>query len=711
MPRFNTHGHRPAFTLDPSTRPSAVPTHRETGASSSATALEVGVETIDQGFIPLKIHRPNSAESALRAQAKELTQKKIKVKSMPYTSTSGDPEVQLNCRVTLRPSDLSTLVACRHLSQVFAEHSGKKSELMDGFSTEAVIKTKFDGKLDQTDQAYLEALRTAPPGCQHIVNSEHLGDYLKAMALQLEAAGRTSSLSQANCLLVTLTHAMALHVERKSQNGVAYFSAKVYDPNATASYRRVVKATPDDFAGLNLKDMLIKPQNINLYSLGGGEQLSMVAVSLDKRLQPQKSEMKIEHSVENMVLAFRFGLPEEMHAMLETALKKVQEPDQSFALLEAIDSVNGAPGLSVALRCGNSNVIDVFTERILESDRLTSNDKIELLSATKEGNLPGLYLAFWNGHSDAIDVFTKRVLESSNLTPEDKLSLLTSHPYVDTPGLYLALECGNTHVVDAFARRVLESDKLTLEDKIHLLSAKGNDGRPGLAKAFHSGNSDAIDVFSQRILESKNLTSNSKIELLSATNASGITGLGTAFHAGHSDAIDVFTKRVLESSNLTREDKVELLSAKDEIAPPGLVASFVIGNAEVIDVFTKRVLESEDLTPDDKLALLSNNPSDGTPGLAMAFQLGNSEAIDVFTQRILESDSLTEERKMHLLAAQNPDGTPGLSSALDHEESDAVNVFAKRIWESDKLTLENKLVLLASMDLSGVPGLAPIHRT
>ena len=47
MPRINAHGHRPAFpnitqALDPSTRPSAAPIHHLTGASSSATAFEVG---------------------------------------------------------------------------------------------------------------------------------------------------------------------------------------------------------------------------------------------------------------------------------------------------------------------------------------------------------------------------------------------------------------------------------------------------------------------------------------------------------------------------------------------------------------------------------------------------------------------------------------------------------------------------------------------
>ena len=62
---------------------------------------------------------------------------------------------------------------------------------------------------------------------------------------------------------------MALHVEKKSKTGVEYFSAKVYDPNVTASYRRVVKATPEDFAGLTLKDMMIKPQYANFYSLWG----------------------------------------------------------------------------------------------------------------------------------------------------------------------------------------------------------------------------------------------------------------------------------------------------------------------------------------------------------------------------------------------------------------------------------------------------------
>jgi hypothetical protein len=380
---------------------------------------------------------------------------------------------------------------CRHFAALFLQHGGKKSEVLQAFSTEAGIAEKFDGKLAEIEVGLQKALKEAPAGCKHLVNSEELGDYLQALAMKLQAAGPREGPCEANCLLHTADHAMALHVERKRKDGVEYFSAKLYDPNATATYKRVVKASPEDFGSLKLKEMMIRPELISLYTNGANKPLSMVAVSLDHRLQPSMDRSSTTASAENMFLALQSGLLDDVHSMLKTALEGTQVSNEGKELLRAHhlwDELVAVPGLYMAFQNDQSDVVKAFTEAVLASDGLNEQEKVNLLAAKTDDGRPGLFSALKNGHSDTVKVFAQVVL-ASTLSPQAKVELLGAKDRQGIAGLALANASGHDETANAFTQIVRRSrldeaqknELLRVESWGHVSHFSSNDilSRPG----------------------------------------------------------------------------------------------------------------------------------------------------------------------------------------------------------------------------------------
>ncbi len=608
MRKITLHGHRPAFlnttdteqVLNTVARPPSATLPPQTGTDSGSVALEENVKKVNLGFIKLKIHPGSLAESALRTQTQKIKQKAKK----PYTSHNGVQEVKLNCQVKVRPDEslvsASQSVVCRHLATMFAEHSGKKSELMQAFSTRDGVIAKFDGKLTEVHVAFKKAVREAPSGCKQLVSSEQLGSYLQAIAKQLQAP-RAEGPSQANCLLLTAEHVMALHVERKRKNGVDYVVAKLYDPNETATYRRVVKATPEDFGALRLKDMMVSPQLISVYSgVEKNKPLSMVSLSLDHRLQPRMDRNPTVPSVENIHLALAWGVPDEVHSMLEAVLNGSKTPKERFELLQANTTWNGAhtPGLFRAMTDGHANTVEAFAQRVVTSN-LSQIHQIDLLAA-KSGDMPGLFLAFQNGDADVVMAFTQVVLGSS-LNPQPMVDLLAAKHRDGKSGLFVALQAGHSNMVQAFTQLVLDSN-LNPQDMADLLGAKNNDGVPGLFVALKGGHSETVQAFAQRVLDS-NINPQDMADLLVAKSSDGVPGLFMAFKRGHSDAVKAFAKGVL-SSNLSERAKVDLLAAKNGDGTSGLRMARGFGRRDPVKAFEQEVLSSN-LSQDSKNYLLS----------------------------------------------------------------------------------------------------------
>jgi ShET2 enterotoxin, N-terminal region len=426
--------------------------------------------------------------------------KKIQKKERkgPRITKSGDPTVNLNCKVSVRTynaQDASVaLVVCRHFAEMFAKHQGKKSELIQQYGRPSDIQKAFKGKLANIHEAYQKSIREADPGCKHVVSSQGLGAYLHSLAKALEGAHQGGGPSEVNCLLLTAGHAMAIHMQRKHKDGVDYFAAKLFDPNVTASYKRAVALHPEDLSGLQLQDMLVHPKVINSYA-PPGQPVPMVAVCLDNRVHASIDRSSTAATPGNMNVALCSGVPDEVRAMLRSA-----SPETHFDLLQAKSSLTGIPGLNRALQDGHTDTVRVFMECV-GALQLPDDKKLELLAAKRPGGVPGLSIALQKGRSDTVSTFVEGV-GALKLSDHDKIELLAAKRADGTPGLFMAFQQGQTEAVTKFVERVLASE-LPDDQKLNLLVAKEPAGNTGLQRARANAHSETVNAFVNKVQTSR----------------------------------------------------------------------------------------------------------------------------------------------------------------------------------------------------------------
>ncbi len=447
----------------------------------------------------------------------------LKTQGLPYPSTHGAPDVKLNGKLLVAAELVGAqpppreFVCCRHMSMLFAQHPGKKSELMKVFSSKAGIHAQFDQQLAHYNKAYLQSIQQAPPACKHVFDGRQLGRYLKALAEALEETQKNKAESQqesveVNCLLNTDNHCMALHVQRKMRQQQAYFAVKLYDPNRSAHYKRVVKPTAQELGGLQFNDLLVDSNQIKLYSLGLNKPVPITAVCLDSNLQPAMDRNIISASAENLHLAlFDGSLIDVQHILEATAENLNPQPSKSrahFELLKARYRPHGTNGFFMALHNGHAETVKAFTQWVLNADDndLNKADKVNLLSAHISDGTQGLFMAFQNGHAQTVKVFTLCILnaEEKALSKDAKINLLRACKSNGTTGLFIALHNGHTPTVTTFMHCILNAadNHLSKTDKVNLLNARTDDGVSGLQLGLHNGFAETVAAFEASIKDS-----------------------------------------------------------------------------------------------------------------------------------------------------------------------------------------------------------------
>jgi hypothetical protein len=592
------------------------------------------------------------AEAVRKISAAELAPRNqtLGKKSTPYLSKHGFPDVYLNCRVPVPQvgpgpdTDEPDEVVCRHFAYAAVTRDGKMSSLMKNFSTEQGIRLEFNStkKVAEVDAAFIKAYKEAPQGCKHLVDSHDLGRYLTALATALNVAPQKGQETpkEANCMLLTESHAMSLHVERKSKEGDVYFTVKVYDPNDTAHYKRVERSTPQDLGDLTLASLLITPEDIEQYAYGD-EALSMVAVSMDHRLQPEMDRSATVASPVNMYLALEHGLRDEVVAMVQSAS---QAPKELFVLLQAkrwqADRDVFGIGLAEGLIAGETDTVKAYIDAVVRAN-LSEGEKIELLAAKDAYDELGLYRVLNRGQTDTVKAYVDAVGSAnlSDLSEGAKIELLAAKNADDEPGLSMALNRGQTDTVKAYVDAVLSANLSDLSEgaKIELLAAKDADDEPCLFTALGNVETDTVKAYLDAVV-SANLSEGAKIKLLAAKRADGTPCLFKALKSGDTDDIKTYVDAVGSAnlSDLSEGAKIELLAAKRADGTPGLSMALQNGYTSAVKAYLDVVLESN-LPADAKFKLLAAKSADGTTGLSVALHLGHTYTVKAYVDAVLTS--------------------------------------------------------------------------
>ena len=530
-PRANPQGDQrhemPPASAGPAA-PSAVdmgPTNQARAADSNSVARKSARQTALLKTL-MSGHKRKDRDGVMQArvpttvdQVQQQERKKaIHRKATPYSSKGGAPGIQLNCRVSVRPDPgphalPRELVECRHLALLFSKTVGKKRLLLSQISTGQGIRESFQSRLSTLNAEFFELIARAPQSCKHALTSDGFGEYLQALAVTLaqqpETVGR---LTQADCLLISSDHVMAIHMEQKRKDGVQYFVAKVYDPNDTANYKRVEQPNADGFKHLSLDDFL-GSDVVEDYAALPGYPAQLVAVSLEHRLQPALPREVLPDPREHLHLALALGLTGDVD-MVVSAAQRDEFGDSLVETLAAQSSASGIVGLHLAMSYGHASVVGLFADRVLNCETLTSRQQVELLCAYNNESTPAIHMALQEGQAAAVKAFAESVLGAQTLSGSQKYHLLQAKAADGVLGLSAALEQGHTSTVQAFVLAVLSARNLTEMQKRDLLDVKGPDGLSGLDMAVQFGHAETVEVFVKSVLNSEHLSRASKAHLL-----------------------------------------------------------------------------------------------------------------------------------------------------------------------------------------------------
>lgn len=553
----------------PSNRPLA-------GITNSAQAPNTNTNTIIKSITPEENTGFNNKLLVLTPDlSNERWARKTTDKSIPYRSKNGTPEISLNSHVSVNPNDDeantkhtgNARIWCRHFAQSFAEHAGKKSDLMHELSTYSGIHEKFNHSLNQTDEAFEKCLNETPATNRHVVENQHFGFYLEALANALTTPNNLAgNVSTANCLLLTRDHAMALHVEKKNKNGKDYFAVKLYDPNTTASYLRVEREKSNDLIDLKLSDFILRQNDLKHYADHPSNQadVCVVALSIDKHIKPIFNRKLAKPTATNIFLAMRSRSLEDLKDIMEGIIKSPITIDEKITLFEAKSEKLDMPGLGIALAAGYTEIVDYYIQMILQlrnkANDLTKKTRIfSILLASPgekcEHKMPGLQAAFQFGRAETIKVFSQHLLAKKS--PLSYSILATTHN--GKPGLYYAFENNHLDTLRQFTESILSSTTLGLKHKIDLLKAQSAHGIPGLSLAFENGQTETVKIFTQLVMSSR-LQPSPIVELLMAKRKNGSTGVQMALKNGHTTTVNEFKTTVLESRKLRSKDIASLFA-------------------------------------------------------------------------------------------------------------------------------------------------------
>ena len=275
-----------------------------------------------------KVDAPHESLS-LRPRSPRITIEARKAK--PYLPSKSRPTENFNSAAEVG----GAAIVCRHLSAEYALSSGKKSALLNAFSSVERIQAHFTplGSAQNLDDrvcgVMLDALET--PGSRHLISADNVGEYLAEIARQLDVSAESR---EANVLLATETHLMAAHIECKERKahepdaGALYFAVKFYEPNLTGNHVRMEVAQPDDLSHLSL------PELQGVATCAGFTESDIVAVCQDVTLQLSAGRFASNLGPASFALAVAYDMPEVIDAI--SANLQAESDVKAAALLDQL---------------------------------------------------------------------------------------------------------------------------------------------------------------------------------------------------------------------------------------------------------------------------------------------------------------------------------------------------------------------------------------
>jgi hypothetical protein len=479
-------------------------------------------------------------------------------KHVPYYSEKPDRDngASLNCQAPYpgAPEGSNEVVECRHLALTWASQlqaTGKPDYAAFG-SKDAIRKSVRP----EADALHFDLLTRSPD--VQLVPLAQWGGFMAEQLKSLEAAGAPAA---RRWLVHSGNHGMALELKVKPDSDGMRYVARFYDPNLTATHKRMGSNSIAGFEAMTVTALLNTPSLQQAYF--GMESVAMVVAmppggvaSLPPADDPNRRLAgpipPLDASVMDPLLAFGFAgtLRSIEPQVVELASR---QPAKAEHLLAARGS-DGSPGLSFAVADGHAHTVGAFIDLVAASG-LDKPAQMRLLSAQARQGERGLAEALGKCRPETAQAYLDAVDRHPLLDASDKAQLAATRGPDRRTALVHALVAGGPETVAALTAWITRLD-VTPKVRCALLLAIDHDGSPALAEPMQVNAADRVMAYAKAVLDSP-MSDPEKVYVLKAGVPAGQL-LAAAGRQGARHAIDAY-RTAIQRSSLPMAAKAALL--------------------------------------------------------------------------------------------------------------------------------------------------------
>lgn len=480
---------------------------------------------------PERAPKRPSREGLLSGLPESLPSRTVRVKDKPYYSSKRDPNVSFNpTAMPAAEGAVPQTVKCRHLSMSWIE----SPNFLEVAQSADSIRSYFaapDTSRNRAEQRYLNALR-ADEAFKRCVGNAEFGHWLADTVTDLRAQGRRET----TALVVTLEHAMALRMQRKTEaHGSERICVTCYDPNRTSAQLRFEATTPQQLYARSLAECF-GPEYF-------GENASLCTI-ISQDLGTSRPVLNYAPPRADLAVLSQLathGLSTGQSALVRAVLMQLESGgihgvDAIEVLLACRGGKSGAPGLARALQDGHTEALRAFMSG-LPALGLTGIHAWPLLSARRPDGVTGLMTAMQCNHAETVAAWLDG-LHALGLAGGDAAALIGSTLPNGATAHYLAFQFGNTDAVKAWLTR-LPTLGILSDEAAALLGAPLSTGWTPFIAAMNGGHADTVLALLES-LPHLELSQEQMTSLLDAQTPRGATGLSLAQAKGHTAAVELF---------------------------------------------------------------------------------------------------------------------------------------------------------------------------
>lgn len=316
-------------------------------------------------------------------------------------------DLNLNCTVEFAPSrakrpGLST-IACRHLGIQWLRDRAQFHQIK---ASQGALQTPFSYRAFKTAQALRRHVPATTQGDYERLMQQGTRSLLEprnfGRALATEFAGMQPGQTR-RFALTSNNHLMAVELRVKpvmqngQQTGVRYV-VNFYDPNPTATHKRLVVDSPEALHGLSLARWT-GTDGLADYALGDPNAIcALFRWDEGKDVAPAGAPPQDHLSASTRSDAlysdaiFRYGRHDLVREWIDSTLDSKAPYEEKVQRLAAHSPDLQQSGLWLAAGSGHQCMTETFSKAVLQERRITRHDRYMLLKgsdpATRRGSLP-----------------------------------------------------------------------------------------------------------------------------------------------------------------------------------------------------------------------------------------------------------------------------------------------------------------------------------